>query len=668
MLVWLVIAAGVDTWTWWLGEVRNVGTKLIAFPFALPFTALFTVFRYLGAIVVVIAAPFIGLALAEPVVAPDADLSLAATIVTLACGICGFLVAAMALRAAAWMRGAHESILGLRAMKVRDLQPGLACVAGKARATKEGATADHPVLKISAGADQVLFPFFLEDDTGRILVDPRGARAGKDFAIDLTGNQDPKEDNKLVSGDTITVVGVVGPLDAKHGLGEFVIGRRSLGDAYASPTAGSPRFFEAGEVFKLVKGADEQAADRIRLGFARPLFWAVVWVMSSGFVTSHAWSWLNAELRTRQYSTEAAGYTGLLLLEKARSGLRDPHPPLRFAAAKILAGLGAEAESALPDLRTALRDPHWRVRKQAATALGNIGPAAAAASGELADLVLAQDRGLVRGPDFDYGRRHVIYAAREALKQIGPAATESLRHDGTPAHAELADKIESATTPQPAAPATKPAPAEIAPQPETMTGPSVSGRLLFDGKPIVDFTQGEPTFWFRNEGTGKEQPAQARYRDGAFEFFGLPAGKMLVSIGIDANRENLRGYPGDFHRSHTFNMLAADNPPFDIDLAMVIRLTSPQDTNIQLPRQAAKLSSPVRLAWEPILPDASYSWHLTGPDRQEGITRDCALVLDLKPGNYSFRLTAHKDERFVGQMLVHPDRALAWHYAFEVVE
>jgi hypothetical protein len=668
LLAWLAIATGVDTWTWWLGETMKFTTRLIAFPFAFPFTSLFTVFRHLGAIAVVLAAPFIGLALTEPVVA-DADLSPAAAIVALACGICGFVVAAIALRAAAWMRGAHDSILGLRPVKVRDLQPGLACVTGKARTAKAGEAAERPVLKISVGENQTLDPFFLDDDTGSILVDPRGARSGKDFAIDLTGNADPQDDHKLEPGDTITVVGMVAPLDAQHGLGAFVIERMSLGNAYASPSSGAPRFFEAGVVFKLVKGADEQAANRIHLGFVKPLFWAVVWVMSSGFIASHAWSWLNEEMRAGRFTADAAGFSGLLLLEKARSGLRDPHPPIRYAATKILVGLGAEAESALGDLRAALRDAHWRVREQAATALGNLGTVAAPAAFELADLALDREQGLLRAPDFDFGRRRAAYAARAALEKIGAPAIDALRQDGNPSHAQLAETMARAMAP--AAPPALADPETPEPPPGQAPadpGPTISGRLLFDGQLITVFTDGEPSFWFRNEAIGKEQPAQTRYRDGGFTFIGLPPGKFLVSIGIDANRGNLRGYPGDFHISHTFDVLVAGTEPFDINLGKVIRLTSPEDTNVQLARTPKNLSGPVRLAWEPILPSADYSWNLDGPGRQNGVTKDCELSLDLAPGKYSFRLRAHKDGRFIGQMLVHPDRALAWHYAFEVVE
>lgn len=63
--------------------------------------------------------------------------------------------------------------------------------------------------------------------------------------------------------------------------------------------------------------------------------------------------------------------------------LSDPDDQIRLQAVQILAGIGPEAEEAVPALRITLRDPNPLIRKWAARALGQIGPAAGPAVPEL---------------------------------------------------------------------------------------------------------------------------------------------------------------------------------------------------------------------------------------------------------------------------------------------
>jgi serine/threonine protein kinase len=213
----------------------------------------------------------------------------------------------------------------------------------------------------------------------------------------------------------------------------------------------------------------------------------------------------------------------------------------------------------------------------------------------------------------------------------------------------------------------------------------IQGRLLFEGQLITNFTQERPSFWFRNEDIGKEQKAEVNYDKGRFYVYGLPTGHFGLNIYLNANRENLAGYPGDFYVWKTFHVVEGTNPELVVDLQRVIHLVSPQDNGTVLElwdapcgKQIA-FNSPVRFAWESLGNIVSYSYDIlrvtcpyTSRDTQVSSTiSDTQVVVELPPSQenefYVFHLYARKDGRNIGILTTHGSNGIAWDYRFRVV-
>ncbi len=78
--------------------------------------------------------------------------------------------------------------------------------------------------------------------------------------------------------------------------------------------------------------------------------------------------------------------------------LRDPDPRVRFQAARILARIGPDAQSAVPSLVRNINDESPQVRRASVHALGQIGPEAGNAVGPLLELVKESARQVVTPP------------------------------------------------------------------------------------------------------------------------------------------------------------------------------------------------------------------------------------------------------------------------------
>lgn len=99
----------------------------------------------------------------------------------------------------------------------------------------------------------------------------------------------------------------------------------------------------------------------------------------------------------------------------ALARIDDPNPRVRFAAALVLSGAGAEPARAVPVLLEALADPKRPLAVETIEAVGAFGPAVPGwAALRLAERLGAEDNGLVRA------------AAADALRDIGPGARAAL--------------------------------------------------------------------------------------------------------------------------------------------------------------------------------------------------------------------------------------------------
>ncbi len=220
------------------------------------------------------------------------------------------------------------------------------------------------------------------------------------------------------------------------------------------------------------------------------------------------------------------------------------------------------------------------------------------------------------------------------------------------------------------------------PQPQ----PGIQGRLFFDNRPITDFSTHAPTFWFRNEDTGKEQSARVRHENGTFYVYGLPVGNFGVSVNLDANMQNPWSYPGDFRVWKPFSIIEGENPELILNLQQIIRMTSPQDNGAVMELWGAecmeKISfrSPVTFRWEALGQDMYYDYQITrmaclnnynsaGTVTGETIT-DTEITVNLPPSKdnecYGFHLYARKEGRRVGMLITHGASGYGWDYRFRV--
>lgn len=227
---------------------------------------------------------------------------------------------------------------------------------------------------------------------------------------------------------------------------------------------------------------------------------------------------------------------------------------------------------------------------------------------------------------------------------------------------------------------------KTSPQEATEKAGILIGRLLFDGRPITEFTQERPSFWFRNEDTGKEQKAEVIYNNSHFQIRGLPTGHFGLSIYLNANKGNLAGYPGDFYVWKTFDVVERANPELVVDLQRVIHLTSPQDNGTVMKLWGAPcmeqiaFTSPVRFAWESLGDRVYYDYDISRMECSNtskgteagGTITDTQIIAELPPSKenefYMFHLSARKEGRRIGVLTTHGSNGIAWDYRFRVIE
>jgi hypothetical protein len=221
---------------------------------------------------------------------------------------------------------------------------------------------------------------------------------------------------------------------------------------------------------------------------------------------------------------------------------------------------------------------------------------------------------------------------------------------------------------------------------ESITRPVLEGRLLFAGRPITDITTIKPTFWFRNEDTGKAQEARVTYENGRFLIYGLPPGNFGVSINIDSNAQNPWSYPGDFRSWQPFTVTEGSNPEMEVSLLQLIHMTAPQDNNVEMEQWGAECmqkitwQSPVTFRWESVGEDVDYEYRITrmACDNNynsagtvvEETTMSTELTIPLAPSLenecYGFHLYAYQNDQRIGMLMTHGSSGYGWDYRFRV--
>ena len=217
------------------------------------------------------------------------------------------------------------------------------------------------------------------------------------------------------------------------------------------------------------------------------------------------------------------------------------------------------------------------------------------------------------------------------------------------------------------------------------TGKVARADVFYDGLPVTDKTKVHPTFWFRNETTGKLVDAQAFFEDGRFTIEGLGPGQYGVSVQFDANELNPQSYPGDLRAFKQFQITENADSAMQVYLLEVIHLIRPENNGIVL-RDWTKCCEtgkpshrgPVQFEWKSLGRNVLYDYSVSqiGCPYQNlgsvasGTTRQTLVQLDLPRNNskeyYIFQLYARKEGRQVGMIMTHGSNGHGWDYRFRV--
>lgn len=217
-----------------------------------------------------------------------------------------------------------------------------------------------------------------------------------------------------------------------------------------------------------------------------------------------------------------------------------------------------------------------------------------------------------------------------------------------------------------------------------LNGP-VQGRLLHDGHSITEFTKDAPSFWFRNEDTGKEAKATAHCEGNRFVVRGLLPGNYGVQVTIDANEANSVNRPGDYYSWTLFQVDKNGRATIDAQLSRILHLIQPVDNKDTLPgweeegcEPGATVPKDVVFRWEPIGADTEYTYEIRTvacPYKDlgvvtSGVSKESSLRLTLASSSadqfYLLSLIGRHEGRPVATLMTWGPDFLAWDYRFRV--
>jgi serine/threonine protein kinase len=219
-----------------------------------------------------------------------------------------------------------------------------------------------------------------------------------------------------------------------------------------------------------------------------------------------------------------------------------------------------------------------------------------------------------------------------------------------------------------------------------VAGPQdVQGTLYYDGKPIGQFTNVRPNFWFRNESTGKAVTAEVEYRNGSFRFIGLEPGNYGVQTTIDDSMNNPSMYPGDFYSWTAFTVRKSGNHQVDINLQRVIHMREPESNahsmpnwTIEIPKMSVLQGNEIKIRWDSLGENVFYDYEISkmGARYQfqgsvaSGTTTETEVTVKLPATSdneyYLLTIKARKDGRSIGLLMTHGSGGMGWDYRFRV--
>jgi len=149
---------------------------------------------------------------------------------------------------------------------------------------------------------------------------------------------------------------------------------------------------------------------------------------------------------------------------------------------------------------------------------------------------------------------------------------------------------------------------------------TITGRLLFDGQPITEYTQRSPIFEIQklprdqtscdNVSTPLERPSLDYDKStGEYVLAGLQPGDYCVGVGIDASEpfSAITSLAGDYVKLRDKATLEGGVETLDFDLIKVIHLTNPIDNSDLMPTGFVPThESPFKAVWERVPEAARY--------------------------------------------------------------
>lgn len=185
-------------------------------------------------------------------------------------------------------------------------------------------------------------------------------------------------------------------------------------------------------------------------------------------------------------------------------------------------------------------------------------------------------------------------------------------------------------------------------QPGTGT---ITGLVTFNGVPIQELTQVPFQFVFSDEKTRQWPKVDWQVTNSQFEAK-VPTGIYHLEIKINANQENGKQMPGDFHgNAGTIKLVhSGETVRTDVRLEQLTHLIRPEDLKNGLPRRHGDpklhFKSPVQFEWEAVPGATQYHcwiYRLTSREGAKEIrTSDTSWLVELPPnvpgGFYVFRM------------------------------
>lgn len=129
--------------------------------------------------------------------------------------------------------------------------------------------------------------------------------------------------------------------------------------------------------------------------------------------------------------------------------------------------------------------------------------------------------------------------------------------------------------------------------------------MMFSGRPMRDFTNVQPTFWFRDEASGNTLECETSYdpATSSYRIFNLPYSQVGISVTFHLTGDK-RTLPGNFDLWHTVDLREVDEASrkeYVLQLEKIMRLVAPVDSATALHDPAPaypSYGSPLSLQWE----------------------------------------------------------------------